>query len=145
MAFLDTIDLGLCSGAVCCPLPAPAALTTMPMLFCCPPCAISTHSSMTRFMKGSKPRRMPCTWRPPFSFTARNALGVKGRQQLSPRGRFYVFFFLVCEGKLEHHIAMGPKKLLKAGDGMWVGINGAQGGDTGTQRGARTHMRASCP
>lgn len=50
----------------------PTALTTMPMLFCCPPGAISTHSSMTRFMKGSNPRRIPWTCRPPFNFTMRN-------------------------------------------------------------------------
>uniref|UniRef100_A0A0E9XEX3 Uncharacterized protein n=1 Tax=Anguilla anguilla TaxID=7936 RepID=A0A0E9XEX3_ANGAN len=44
-------------------------ITTMPIEFCCPPEAISRQSSITRFMKGSKPRKIPCTWRPPFSFS----------------------------------------------------------------------------
>ncbi|EGW06908.1 hypothetical protein I79_015730 [Cricetulus griseus] len=43
----------------------------MPMLFCCPLVAISTHSSITRFIKGSKPRSIPCTCLPPFNFTVR--------------------------------------------------------------------------
>lgn len=42
----------------------------MPMLFCCPPGPISRESSTTRFIKGSNPRRMPCTCLPPFNFTA---------------------------------------------------------------------------
>ena len=32
----------------------------------------STDSSMTRFMNGSKPRRIPVTFLPPFSFTIVN-------------------------------------------------------------------------
>ena len=41
----------------------------MPMLFFSPVLQCSTASSITRFMKGSKPRRTPDTMRAPFSFT----------------------------------------------------------------------------
>ena len=41
--------------------------TTIPMLFRSPVFLISTVASTTRFMKGSKPRRVPSTWRPPFN------------------------------------------------------------------------------
>ena len=42
--------------------------TTIPMLFLVPSRHSSTVSSMTTFMKGSKPRRIPVTLRPPFNF-----------------------------------------------------------------------------
>ena len=45
--------------------------TTMPMLFFWPDLVCSTVSSMTRFIKGSKPRRTPVTVRAPFSFRVR--------------------------------------------------------------------------
>ena len=43
----------------------------MPMLFFSPVLPSSTVSSITRFMKGSNPRRNPVTARPPFSFTVK--------------------------------------------------------------------------
>ena len=43
-------------------------ITTIPILFCCPLVAISTHSSITRFIKGSNPRNIPWTCLPPFNF-----------------------------------------------------------------------------
>lgn len=45
-------------------------LTTIPMVFICPPAPSSILSSTTIFMKGSNPRKMPWTWRPPLSLTA---------------------------------------------------------------------------
>lgn len=46
-----------------------AHLTTMPMLFFVLSLHSSTVSSRTTFMKGSKPRKIPVTARPPFSFS----------------------------------------------------------------------------
>ena len=43
-------------------------ITTIPILFCCPLVGISTHSSITRFIKGSNPRNSPWTCLPPFNF-----------------------------------------------------------------------------
>lgn len=43
--------------------------TTIPMLFFVPSRHSSTVSSMTTFINGSKPRRIPATVRPPFSFS----------------------------------------------------------------------------
>lgn len=43
-------------------------ITTIPILFCCPLVAISTHSSITRFINGSNPRNIPWTCLPPFNF-----------------------------------------------------------------------------
>ena len=43
-------------------------ITTIPILFCCPLVAISTHSSITRFIKGSNPCNIPWTCLPPFNF-----------------------------------------------------------------------------
>ena len=44
-------------------------ITTTPVLFCCPLVAISAHSSITRFIKGSKPHNIPWTCLPPFNFS----------------------------------------------------------------------------
>uniref|UniRef100_T1IIC9 Uncharacterized protein n=1 Tax=Strigamia maritima TaxID=126957 RepID=T1IIC9_STRMM len=47
----------------------PSTLTTIPIVCFSPPLVSSTHSSTTKFMKGSNPRRIPDTCLPPFSFT----------------------------------------------------------------------------
>lgn len=41
----------------------------MPMVFLVPSRHSSTVSSMTTFMKGSKPRKIPVTHRPPFNLS----------------------------------------------------------------------------
>ena len=43
-------------------------ITTIPIFFCCSLVAISTHSSITRFIKGSNPHNIPWTCLPPFNF-----------------------------------------------------------------------------
>ena len=43
-------------------------ITTMPILFACWAPCISTASSITKFMNGSKPRRIPWIERFPFNF-----------------------------------------------------------------------------
>jgi len=43
--------------------------TTMPMLFLFPSLASSTASSITRFINGSNPLKIPTIFLPPFSLT----------------------------------------------------------------------------
>lgn len=56
---------------------AAPVLTTMPTVFCWPPGPVSRQSSITRFMKGSNPRRTPCTCLPPFNFTKSTGKQIK--------------------------------------------------------------------
>lgn len=50
-------------------------LTTIPIGFCVLSRLISTASSTTKFIKGSKPRNIPFTTRLPFSLTVDRMTG----------------------------------------------------------------------
>lgn len=82
-----------------------AIRTTMPMVFLVPSLQSSTVSSMTTFMNGSKPRRMPVTLRPPFNFSVmRLSMNLAERQNLLAKVFAIVGPFCVrvaCRGFVE--------------------------------------------